>query len=85
MLAKRASPFDSDGYLFEIKWDGTRGIALVGGNSYRLLSRHEVDMTEQFPELQFLRKLEPGTVLHGEVVVLNLVRISEKVTFPTGK
>ena len=27
-------------------------------------------MTECFPELQFLGKLEPGTVLDGEVVVL---------------
>ncbi len=30
MLLKRASPFDSEDYLFEVKWDGTRAIALVG-------------------------------------------------------
>ena len=39
------------------------GIALVGASSYGLFSRHEVDMTERFPELGFLGKLEPGTVL----------------------
>ena len=70
MLLKRGSPFDSEDYLFELKWDGTRGIALVGASSYRLLSRHGIDMTECFPELRFLQKLEPGTVLDGEVVVL---------------
>lgn len=70
MLLKRASPFDSQDYLFEVKWDGSRGIALVGASSYRLLSRHQLDMTECFPELGFLQKLEPGTVLDGEVVVL---------------
>jgi ATP-dependent DNA ligase len=70
MLLKCASPFDSEDYLFEVKWDGARGIALVGTSSYRLLSRHGIDMTERFPELGFLQKLEPGTVLDGEVVVL---------------
>jgi DNA ligase D-like protein (predicted ligase) len=70
MLLRCASPFDSEDYLFEVKWDGARGIALVGASSYRLLSRHGIDMTERFPELGFLQKLKPGTVLDGEVVVL---------------
>ncbi len=70
MLLKRASPIDSEDYLFEVKWDGSRGIVLVGARSYRLLSRHQVDLTEHFPELRFLQRLEPGTVLDGEVVVL---------------
>ena len=70
MLAKKAAPFDSDDYLFEVKWDGARGIALVGVGSYRLFSRRQLDITECFPELGFLRGLPPGTVLDGEVVVL---------------
>ncbi len=70
MLAKRAFPFDSDDYLFEVKWDGARGIGLIGVDSYRLFSRHQRDMTACFPELEFLRRLTPGTVLDGEVVVL---------------
>ncbi len=70
MLLKRASPFDSEDSLFEVKWDGTRAVALVGRNFAKILSRREVDMTECFPELRFLGKLEAGTVLDGEVVVL---------------
>ena len=27
MLAKPGKPFDSDEFLFEVKWDGTRGLA----------------------------------------------------------
>ncbi len=70
MLAKKSPSFDSDDYLFEVKWDGARGIALVGVGSYRLFSRRQVDITKCFPELEFLRRLPPGTVLDGEVVVL---------------
>jgi ATP-dependent DNA ligase len=70
MLLKKASPFDSEDFIFEVKWDGTRAIVLSGQQSYRLMSRHAVDMTERFPELRFLRKLKPGTVVDGEVVVL---------------
>ena len=70
MLLKKASPFDSDDYLFEVKWDGARALALVGVGSYRLFSRRQVDITECFPELEFFRRLPPGTVLDGEVVVL---------------
>ena len=30
MLAKAGEPFDSDDYLFEIKWDGTRALCSIG-------------------------------------------------------
>jgi ATP-dependent DNA ligase len=29
MLATKAAPFDSDDYLFEVKWDGVRALAAV--------------------------------------------------------
>ena len=29
MLATRGQPFDSDDYLFEIKWDGIRMLAFI--------------------------------------------------------
>ena len=70
MLLKKASPFDSDDHIFEVKWDGARALALVGVSSYRLFSRHQVDITECFPELGFLRRLPPGTLLDGEVVIV---------------
>ena len=39
MLAKRGAPFDSQEYLFEVKWDGIRAIALIDTHGYRLMRR----------------------------------------------
>jgi DNA ligase D-like protein (predicted ligase) len=71
MLAKPGAAFDSDQYLFEVKWDGTRGLAFIEGGGYRLLNRRRIDMTARYPEFGFLAGLPPGTVLDGEVIVLH--------------
>ena len=47
-------PFDSPDYLFELKWDGIRAIALVEDGSYTLQDRNGHDLTEVFPELSRL-------------------------------
>ena len=70
MLAKRGAPFDSPDHLFEVKWDGTRVLAFVDTNRYRMVNRHRADVTERYPELGFLNDLPAGIVLDGEVVVL---------------
>jgi DNA ligase D-like protein (predicted ligase) len=71
MLAKIGrEPFASDEHLFEIKWDGTRAIALVEGGDYRLLNRKRRPAKERYPELKALAALPPGTVLDGEICVL---------------
>ena len=71
MLAKLGEPFDSDEHLFEIKWDGTRAMAFVSGDGYHMRNRRKVDMTPKYPEFSLLEDLPPGTVLDGEVVVLD--------------
>ena len=41
MLGRLArSPFDSPNHLFELKWDGMRGLAFAQGGELRLLSRN---------------------------------------------
>ena len=45
MLAKKGEPFDSDKHLFEIKWDGTRMLAFVERDGYRLVNRHRAERT----------------------------------------
>src|SRR6267142_7280833 len=70
MLAKRGAPFDSPQHLFEVKWDGTRVLAFVESHGYRLVNRHRADVTDRYPELEFLNDLPAGTVLDGEIVVL---------------
>jgi DNA ligase D-like protein (predicted ligase) len=71
MLAKPGEPFDSDDYLFEVKWDGTRTLAFVDQDKYRLVNRRQLDMRDRYPEFEFLAGLPAGTVLDGEVVVLS--------------
>ena len=69
MLARPGAPFDSDEHLFEIKWDGTRMLAFVEQNGYRLINRHRAERTAQYPELSCLTELPAGTILDGELVV----------------
>jgi DNA ligase D-like protein (predicted ligase)/DNA ligase D-like protein (predicted 3'-phosphoesterase) len=71
MLAGTApAPFSSSDWLFEVKWDGVRAIALVG-KSLSLRSRNDREMADRFPELAELLTLAPGTVLDGEIVVMS--------------
>jgi DNA ligase D-like protein (predicted 3'-phosphoesterase) len=71
MLARSASgPFNSDAWLFEIKWDGIRAIAYVNDTLF-LKSRNDLELGGQFPELGELLTLAPGTVLDGEIVAMS--------------
>ena len=71
MLAQKVeAPFDSQDHLFEIKWDGIRCLAFLEAGRVRLQSRRLLDLTFQFPELACLGRLPPGTVLDGELVIL---------------
>jgi bifunctional non-homologous end joining protein LigD len=66
-------PFDSDDWLFEIKWDGYRAVAFIADGKVRLVSRNQNDLTSQYPELADIPKhLKAGTaVLDGEIVALD--------------
>lgn len=70
MLALAGEPFDSDDYLFEIKWNGTRALAFIDEGGYRLVNRRRAAMNDRYPEFAFLAELPAGTVLDGEIVVL---------------
>jgi bifunctional non-homologous end joining protein LigD len=67
MLATPAAPFDSEAYLFEVKWDGVRALAAMEAGRWR---RTGTDYTARYPELAVLGRLPTGTVVDGELVVL---------------
>ena len=71
MLATSGPPFDSDRHLFEVKWDGIRAVTMVDRHGVRMLSRRGSDLTGNYPELAVLERLPPGTMVDGEIVVLN--------------
>ena len=45
-------PFDSQDWLYEVKWDGYRAITFLESGSVRLVSRNQNDMTAAYPELR---------------------------------
>jgi len=65
-------PFDRDGWLFEIKWDGYRAIAEVEKGQVRLYSRNNIDFNVKYPVIaDELKKLRRDLVLDGEIVVVD--------------
>ncbi|MES2597905.1 MAG: non-homologous end-joining DNA ligase [Verrucomicrobiota bacterium] len=70
--AVTGAPTD-DGWIYEIKFDGFRSLAIHHAKSVCLVSRTEKDMTEKFPEVtEALEKLKlPDCVLDGEIVALD--------------
>lgn len=71
MLAKIGQPFDSVDHLFEIKWDGVRAVTYVEASEHRMHGRRRRDLRGRYPELSFLANLPDGTIVDGELVVLD--------------
>lgn len=65
-------PFDDPEWVFEVKWDGYRAIAILNGKTVILQSRNEKPFNEKFyPVYNSLIKWNQHVVLDGEVVVMN--------------
>jgi bifunctional non-homologous end joining protein LigD len=60
-------------WIYEVKWDGYRALALKHGNDVRLLSLKEKDLTHDFPAVaDAVRSVNAGTVLiDGEIVAVD--------------
>ena len=74
MLAESVdAPFTRDGWLFELKYDGYRLVALRRGPALRLLYRSGKDATAAFPDVaQVIRSLPyEDFAIDGEVVILD--------------
>jgi ATP-dependent DNA ligase len=60
----------SDGWQYEPKWDGFRGVLENAGGELALWSRNERPLLRYFPELRPLGELIPaGSALDGEIVI----------------
>lgn len=65
-------------WIYEVKYDGFRASLLWSKNNIQIISRNDIDLTENFPEvLAYCKKVEPiftenlPILLDGELVVLN--------------
>lgn len=65
-------PFDSEEWLFEVKWDGFRALAFVQPGRVALKSRNKLLFNQKFPPIyQNLQKIKGSVVLDGEIVVVD--------------
>ncbi len=70
-------PFDEPGWLYEIKWDGYRAIALCNKGKVELKSRNNKSFNEKFyPVHDAIKQWNINAVLDGEIAVLNKDGIS---------
>jgi bifunctional non-homologous end joining protein LigD len=72
MLASTGTPFDREGWIFELKYDGFRLLAANEDGRARLRYRGGSDATAAFPEVAAaLLALPRDVVLDGEVAVVD--------------
>lgn len=64
-------PFDDPEWLYEVKWDGYRALALIQEEEVSLISRNNITFDAYYPINKSLEALNIRAVLDGEIVVLN--------------
>ena len=66
-------PFSNPEWIFETKWDGFRAVCFIEKNHARFVSRNQLDMTHQYPELSPVGKQVKAkeAILDGEIVALD--------------
>jgi len=70
-------PFDEQGWLYEVKWDGYRAIAYLDKGKIDIRSRNNISYTEKFyPVSNALKQYNINAVLDGEVIVAGNTGIS---------
>jgi bifunctional non-homologous end joining protein LigD len=64
-------PFNQPGWIYEIKWDGYRTIAILNEGTSTLISRNSLVFKQFEPVNELLETWNFNVVLDGEIVALN--------------
>ena len=66
-------PFSDPDWVFETKLDGFRSVCYLQNGRVRLMSRNQIEMTPQYPELKNLAKQFKAkqAIVDGEIVALD--------------
>lgn len=66
-------PFSDPEWIFETKWDGFRSVCFISQGHARFVSRNQIEMTPQYPELANVPKqiAAKEVILDGEIVALD--------------
>jgi bifunctional non-homologous end joining protein LigD len=71
-------PFDSDEWIFEVKWDGYRALSYVDKGKPDIRSRNDKIFTDKYyPIAKALNEIKTPCILDGEIVVVNEKGISD--------
>lgn len=72
-------PFDEPGWLYEIKWDGYRALAVMNGKEdANLVSRNRKSFNDKFyPVYEAIQAWNVHAIVDGEIVVLNKAGLSD--------
>lgn len=73
LIKDQVAPFDSDEYIFELKFDGSRCLAYLDKKSKEteLINKRQMILTPIFPELKELHKqVKQKCILDGELFVM---------------
>jgi bifunctional non-homologous end joining protein LigD len=65
-------PFDEEGWLYEVKWDGYRALAYLNNGTVEIQSRNIKSFNEKFyPIYNALHQWKINVLLDGEIIVAN--------------
>jgi bifunctional non-homologous end joining protein LigD len=65
-------PFNDTNWLFEIKWDGYRALAIKSNKEVKILSRNQRLLNDKFKQVkEAVENIEGNFILDGEIVVLD--------------
>ncbi|PWK77152.1 bifunctional non-homologous end joining protein LigD [Mucilaginibacter oryzae] len=71
-------PFDDPDWVYEIKWDGYRAIAIIDDqDNAELISRNNLPFDKYYPINKILKGWKLNAVIDGEILVLNNKGISD--------
>lgn len=64
-------PFDSDEWIYEVKWDGYRAVAFMNDGEVTMKSRNDKSFNDKFyPIYDELKQINLNAVIDGEIVVV---------------
>ena len=71
MLARSSKPFDNENWIFEFKYDGTRGLFYIKNGQLKIMNRRMKDISDRYPEFNILPQYINASecILDGEIIV----------------